>query len=443
MKIIESEKGSVILPTLLIIMILVASGSTYLTMAFNEFKLSHRNQDLQSAINLAEAGIERAMLAMKTDNWSGWTSVATDHYYKNETNISLGNGRIGSVKVYSSVLDESAPIVFAEGLVTSHYGNTSKQIRMDLSRKGLFVNGLTAKDTIDWSGNNVSVDSYHSGSGDYDPNTNRKDNGSVASLSIIDGAVSPGNGDIWGYVATGGGAPTFGPNGTLLGDDSPNGIDVDPNRIAYDFYSDFPDVSAPATSGFLTTIPANGTIGIPSASTPTYYSVANYSNKNNETLTIDGPVVFVVSGDWSTKGTIEVTTNGSVEIYIAGDLDISGNGTVNMTNVPSSIVIFGTNTVTNGQTLKISGNGAIKAAIYAPNASLEMKGGGNSGTFMGAAVANKIRMTGNSNFHYDEALADYGADNSYRIERWRELIDSDEKVPLHTPNDMVAYAVAY
>ncbi|MCZ6672046.1 MAG: hypothetical protein O7C75_03815 [Verrucomicrobia bacterium] len=439
----KPQKGSVILPTLLIIMVIVAIGSTYLSMSFNEFKMAHRNQDLQGAINLAEGGIEIAMLAMKNDSWSGWTQVTTDHYFFTESNVSLGNGRTGTIKVYSSLLDESAPIIFAEGKITSHYGSTKKQIRLDLERKGLFVNGLTAKDAIDWSGNNVTVDSYSSDDGIYDSNTNRNDNGSVASLSIVDGDVSPGNGDIWGYVATGGGSPTFGPNGTLLGEDSPGGIDVDPDRIAYDFYSDFPNVSAPSTSGALTSIPEDGTVGTPSALTPTYYSVSSYSNSNNETLVIDGPVVFVVSGDWSTKGTIEVTANGSVEIYIAGDLDIGGNGTMNMTNVPSNILIYGTNSVEGGQTIKISGNGAIKAAIYAPNAYLEIKGGGNSGEFMGAAVAYQIKMTGNTNFHYDEVLANFGADGSYRIARWRELIDSDEKVPLDTPGSMIAYAVSH
>ncbi len=145
----------------------------------------------------------------------------------------------------------------------------------------------------------------------------------------------------------------------------------------------------------------------------------------------------------TTKGTIQVTANGSVQLYINGNLDIGGNGTVNLTNKPESLLIVGTNKVNQGQTIKLHGNGAIKAAVYAPYANLEMKGGGNSGTFIGAAVASNVTMTGNSNFHYDEALGNFALDNSYKISRWRELIDYDGKVPLSTPDQVISYAVSY
>jgi hypothetical protein len=62
---------------------------------------------------------------------------------------------------------------------------------------------------------------------------------------------------------------------------------------------------------------------------------------------------------------------------------------------------------------------------------------------MGAAVANNITMTGNFEFHYDEALDNYTKDNAYKVDLWRELIESDERVPLDTPADMVQYAVSY
>ncbi len=148
-------------------MIIVGSGFTYLSIAFNEFKMSFRNQDLQGALNLAEAGIEEAMNTMKNDKWSayGWTTIATDHYYKEFTGMDLRlggtgltapGGRTGSVKVYASILDEDKPIIFAEGRITSKYGTIKKQIRTDLGRKGLFLNGMTAKDQVIFNGNKIS-----------------------------------------------------------------------------------------------------------------------------------------------------------------------------------------------------------------------------------------------------------------------------------------------
>ena len=288
------------------------------------------------------------------------------------------------------------------------------------------------------------VDSYSSDNGVYDATSNRNDNGSVASNAIVDGAISPGNGDIFGYVATGGGLPSFGPNGSLRGKDTPSGVKIDQSRIAYDFYSEFEDIEQPAGNASVDPpIPASGTIGVSTHTTPTDYYVTDFENKNTDKLIIDGPVRLIVDGNWSSKGEIEVTANGSVELYIAGNMDIGGNGMVNKTNIPSKFVVFGTNKVDKAKTIKLHGNGAIHASIYAPNAVLEMKGGGNSGEFMGAAVASSIKMTGNSNFHYDEALGSFAVDNSYRVERWRELREFSERVPMDKPSELVAFAVRY
>ena len=433
------------MPTLLIIMVIVGVGSTYLTLSFSEFKMANRNGDLQSSINLAEAGIEEAMVSIRNDDWSttGWTSVVTDHYYQNFPNVYLGNGRVGEIKVYASILDNSAPIIFAEGRIISDYGNIRKQIRLDLAKKGLFANGLTAKEEVVFNGNQIAIDSYDSTAGVYDVNTNRNDNGTVGSVAVTQAAVNIGNADIWGYVATGGGAPDIGNQGSVLGNDSPVGVSVDWDRIALDFYADFEDIAAPSPVGIpLNLLPQNGTIGIASATTPTYYTIGSYSNSSSDTLIIDGPVVIISSGDISTQGEIQLTANGSVEFYIAGNVDIRGNGIVNSTNVPSNMLIFGTNTVAGSKNIKIAGNGALKGAIYAPNANLELKGSGSAGEFMGAAVANKIKMTGNFEFHYDEALDSFSIDKNYKISRWRELIFSDEKVPLDSPTDMTQYAVS-
>lgn len=437
------EKGSVILPTLLIIMVIVGAGSTYLTLSFNEFKMANRNADLQSSINLAEAGIEEAMISIRKQDWTSWSPVVTDHYYRVFPSIGLGNGRRGLIKVYTSVLDSTAPIIFAEGRIISDYGNIKKQIRLDLSKKGLFANGLTAKNQVTFNGNQIDIDSYNSDKGDYDSNTNRNDKGTVGSLAVTFGAIYVGNADIWGYVATGGGDPKIGSQGSVLGNDSPSGVKIDWDRVALDFYADFADISVPTPSTPITTVPSSGTIGIPSASSPTYYRVSAYSNSSLDSLVVDGPVVIIVDGSMTTKGTIEVTSNGSIEFYISGDVDIGGNGMVNTTNVPSKTMLFGTATTAGSQSIKIAGNGALRAGIYAPNANLELKGSGSGGEFMGAAVANNITMTGNFDFHYDEALDSYSLDNGFKINRWRELIYSDEKVPLDHPTEMTKYAVSY
>jgi hypothetical protein len=452
MKYLSQKKGSAILPTLLIIMVIVGAGISYLSIAFNEFKMSYRNQDLQGALNLAEAGIEEAMLAMKNETWTGWTTIATDNYYQNFNDIGLGNGRTGNVQVYASVLDEESPIIFAEGKIVSSYGTVKKQLRTDLDRKGVFLNGMTAKDTVVFNGNKIAIDSYNSDDGPYNTSTNRNANGTIGSLATSAGALASGNADVFGYIATGGGAPAIGAQGIVSGDLNASAGTVDTTRIATDFIADFPDAANPDESSLplaITTLPSSGSIGI--FGTTTYYKVSSYSNSSTDNLEIVGPVVIVVTGDVTTKGELTILndptgatpTNGSVELYVGGDVDVGGNGIVNMSDVPKNFLLYGTAASGSSQTIKISGNGAIQSAIYAPNADLELKGSGSSGIFLGAAVANTITMTGDFEFHYDEALTSITLDNSYKISRWRELIGFDERVPIDTPTSMVSHAVSF
>lgn len=447
----KQNRGSIILPTLLVIMIIATLGFTYLQTSLNEFKMAYRTKDMLSALNLAEGGIEEAMLAMKNKKWGdyGWTTVATDHYYKMFNHVTLYNGQVGTIRVYASVLDEDAPIIFAEGEVASPYGSVKKQIRCDLGKKGIFLNGMTAKEAVVFNGTTVTVDSYNSDNGAYHLTSNRRAEGTIGSLSTAQGELDSGNADIFGYIATGGGDPTIGPGGIVSGDLNATAGTVDSSRIAKDFVADFPDVSAPDSTTLgtpITTLPTSGQIGIAGGVT-TYYKVPSWSTQSSETLEIIGPVVIVVEGDIATKGEIkivnDVSNTGSLELYAAGDVTIAGNGIMNMSDVPANFMFFGTASSGTSQNVKIAGNGAIKAAIYTPNADLELKGSGSSGVFMGAAVANNIKMTGNFEFHYDEALDNITLDNSYRLSRWRELIESDERVPLDIPSDMVAHAQSF
>jgi hypothetical protein len=60
--------------------------------------------------------------------------------------------------------------------------------------------------------------------------------------------------------------------------------------------------------------------------------------------------------------------------------------------------------------------------VYAPNAVVELKGGGNSGRVYGAVVGYDAKLTGNSHFSYDEALGDYEmADGLYSVIKWVDL----------------------
>jgi hypothetical protein len=146
--------------------------------------------------------------------------------------------------------------------------------------------------------------------------------------------------------------------------------------------------------------------------------------------------------------TIGSSTAGSaaanLAIYTAGDVKIAGKGVINnnATGNTTSFQLWSTNTSdpataasgTHTQSIDISGNGSLVGTVYAPNASLSVKGGGNatSGDVYGSFVAYSVSMTGNDSFHYDMNLARTGTGGTYSPTKWRELVASTDRATYAT-----------
>lgn len=128
-------------------------------------------------------------------------------------------------------------------------------------------------------------------------------------------------------------------------------------------------------------------------------------------------------------------------MFVSGDVKISGNGAANtpeggvvngnsgLYGKPIDLCIYGTAQAGQSgptQTIDICGNGRLAAVVYAPNAAVSIKGGGNSGVIYGAIVGQTITMNGNGCFYYDEDLRDLDSQSGYRMVSWRETNDIQE-----------------
>lgn len=57
-----------------------------------------------------------------------------------------------------------------------------------------------------------------------------------------------------------------------------------------------------------------------------------------------------------------------------------------------------------------------------------LNGGGNSGHFRGAIVANEVTVSGNMSIAYDEKLADLAiGTNALVLGEWKELYEAEER----------------
>jgi hypothetical protein len=206
--------------------------------------------------------------------------------------------------------------------------------------------------------------------------------------------------------------------------------------VRYDFSSNIPDASPVSGSiaslgniSASTTLPRAG--DTPNAAGRYVYDASQIA-LSNTTLTIDGPVDLVVSGNISVgggSGSINVRSGAgrSFNLYAAGDISISGNGAVNESSTPPNMAIYGTRTQTQAtalgaQQFDFRGNASYSGLLYAPNADVSLRGGGSSGRFDGAIIGKTVTFNGNYSFHYDVQLANVQSDRYFKPSSWIELI---------------------
>jgi hypothetical protein len=143
---------------------------------------------------------------------------------------------------------------------------------------------------------------------------------------------------------------------------------------------------------------------------------------NHATLTLQAGTYFFSSINLGSHATLQLA--GPVVVYCTGNVDLTG-GTVLNTGRPSDFRLFvapyalpAGHFVAQPE-VRLRGGSAITAAIYAPDATLDLGGGCE---LFGAAVAESVRIHGNCDFHYDNALGALYGGSVATIERlyWRE-----------------------
>ncbi|HLP23144.1 MAG TPA: hypothetical protein VK139_03775, partial [Microbacteriaceae bacterium] len=462
--------------TMVLGLALVLTVGSYVTLTMGALQSADRSFHYNTAFNLAEAGVEEALWALNHNDWTKrtWTESGSDRILTgslSSSELTSANSIRGYFNVFVSQAAGGTPVITAEAVVRPVLGSEiRKQIRVNASNANIFMPPFTAITKLDLNGG--EIDSYRMADGDY-TTAERRYETTVASPTINIGNVDIGSpADIYGYVTVGVGtenSSTFlsSIKGSVTGETTQSGQDgvltaggnlVDTNRVAFDFVQDFPLPAAP-TEAFTDAVPAadsNGMIvlGDPTgATTKRYQFSSNFKADNGTTILIVGPVEIktlagfdipgqaqftVLTGTYTTPNTTQgkkvipgteyTATNASATIYAYGDLAISGNGALiggtipgsNISTDPTKLQVFGMSTT--AQNFSVGGNGNLAAAIYAPNADVKFNGGGSSGYFAGATVANNITVNGNGyRVRFPEEMANMNTATTYRISRWVEL----------------------
>ncbi|MDB6170156.1 MAG: hypothetical protein JWM88_3020 [Verrucomicrobia bacterium] len=471
----RSNQGTTLIVTMLLAAVIGVSLVSYIKLSNNSLRQANRTFYSNSAMNLAEVGLEEAIacfnqldnVATPTDAWphsspvtatTPWTlnattynsssSPNTPYAVANFTGFDMGPNTTGSVKVYvhhHTALAGATPVIVAQSTITLPDGSAtvSKYIEVTLRKRSLFANGLVARDNVSWVGQPMA-DSWDSHGDTQSPAVAYSSGIRTANVIVasIGGNIGLAGGEVWGYTKTG----EFG--ATTGGSVHPLGTTTnDPTRRTNDFNATFPLPTVPAPTTFNTvsssinsnrTFPAAGDNSVVVAGVTTYYykfsasSTISLAGSDTLSITAGTAVVFLMSGQSGTSSIsvqgnagIDVNAGASLNVYTDGNVSIAGNGMANDNNNPATTMFWGTNATS--QSFDISGNGKLTAVVYAPNGAVSLNGGGSSGLMLGAVVGKTITMNGHTEFHYDDALGRLTTGNPFGISKWRELQSKAER----------------
>jgi hypothetical protein len=424
------QSGSVLVICLMLAVILGVTLGSYLLWVRSQSVLTTESHAWNTALAVAEAGVEEAMAHINTkfgtnNNLAanGWGGVAmTGPYGPIARTLKSSLGTNGDFRVM--IAREAAngfPIIYSTGytIVPVVGQRITRVVEAMTATSPAFAGAIAALDNITFKGNDIKVDSYdsmdpaYSTNGMYDP-AKRKAGGDVASSY---GFVDVGNANVNGKVRTGpNGSSGTGPNG-FAGDLSWTGPGIQPGWYANDFNADFLDASLP--DGFSGIAPIGAGTNIYVLGSFDYTINGKLSLKTGDNVLVTGNARLYVTDDIMMQGQATITILAGARLTIYGGGASSTFTSVNTAGNANSFNYFGLPT---NKSLVWSGNAQYVGTVYAPQASFELGGGGNNTMdYQGACVVKAVTLNGKFNFHYDEALQRRGPMVGYRIRTWREI----------------------
>lgn len=152
------------------------------------------------------------------------------------------------------------------------------------------------------------------------------------------------------------------------------------------------------------------------------YLMNSLSLSGQKRMFITGDAWLYVTGDVSIsgQGQIIIQDGASLRLSVGGaSASLSGNGVLNLTANAKKFTYEGLPTNTS---LRMTGNASFTGQITAPDADVQLGGGGND-TYdcVGSMFGRTISLNGHFNFHYDEALGKNTSQVEYRVASWTEI----------------------
>ena len=409
--------------------------TAYLAMVSQQQTFTQRSQIWNHCIPTCESGIEEALAHI--NHSSAKTSFEVNDwkfdgaFYRKERPLNLGWTRMA--------IDTSMPpVITVVGDLRAPLQTNwvSRAVRVRTQYKEQAINGMLARTVIDMNGASARIDSFNSTNmaqsnhGQYDQ-TRSTDHAFIGTISQTPGNLNVGNVTVYGSVATGAeGTVTVGPNGSVGStafNNDPSSSGVEDGHSADDLNIVIDDQVIPEDFSPGTHVPGrnqdvNGTNYGYVFGQGDYKITGDLSlNTQKETVIVTNKTRLWVTGMTSINGQafVLIGNNASLELYAGGSVTINGGGVVNYPGFAKNFSLIGLNGCTD---VKIAGNAPYVGTINAPNADVALMG---TSDVFGAVVGKTIKVRGDMQFHYDEALPAITKKGRYIPYWWEELKPED------------------
>ena len=367
----RGQGGFALVVVLGILLLVTALALVSFNTSDTDRQISSNNLDNARAYYAAEAGIIRATAMLSDSLWRGPF-----------TNVGVGNA------TYSvEVVDSNTPGFGAlkDSILLRSTGNaTGSESRINVLlakyRRGSIFRWAAFGDTAVKIAGNAVIDAYNSDSGVYVAGGMGGDiagNGNI----YINGSNAIVNGD----------AST--PDTVIKHNDAIVAGTIDNNATENKLEPISSEEMKYASSY------SNAPAGLTLMGGATYDTLTKALSASGgaASVTINTSGIYFFSSMTFTSSSQLILAPGvKAVVYLTGSLNAAGGTIMNTTAKAENLQIY-----SNGPSVSVTGNAALYAAVYAPNASIIINGnGGATGSFIGQNVLN----SGNGQIHYDRAL---------------------------------------
>lgn len=433
----RGNKGFALTTTLLATSVLLILAIPYISRVGGEYRLMTKMHDSTVALNVAEAGIERAIweIAHNSSTFNGWAHTGTsstpqtwtinNSQFKDSSNnivgyydssVSLPAGSKTYTVAVTAYVPNKTKIEGQKKVTVTYYSQGLFNFSNAIAANGLDPSGNPITGSIKMDGNKVYVDSYDSRVGPYNDPTqvdtklsNIVTNGDIQ----LSAAIAHINGNAYYGGKINGGAKK-----------SITGI-VD--KLQAPMVLDFPQEDL----NMAKTVNNNSSIQlVDRGSNDEDYAPLdgnnNLSVQNNAVIKLPGGTYYFKSISMS-SGTNTIQVGGKVTVYTDGMITTSGVANVNTVAVPGesyplpvNLIIYSSYS-SGGIDIDLRDVYYFYGAIYAPSSVVGLSGNIDQGCFNGAIVCKTIRLLDDASIHYDIALGNVpsNAENN-RVTSWQE-----------------------